>query len=128
MPMYPYAQPLFAILRAALHDIDVQLERARDHVEEIAVQAERMHEALDELQALDRRKGAYPALVAFAETAREMTTLFRMLTVEVDGAQVTVDARETAMEAQDERKRQRLRMQRAPAAQGPSAPVSDVPR
>ena len=118
MSQLPYAQPLFATLRAALHAIDVQLDRARDHVEEIAVQAEHMYEALDELRALRRRQDAYPTLAAFAATAREMTTLFRMLTVEVEEAQAYVDARETAMEVQDEWKRRRMRRRRAPKVKG----------
>src|SRR5205823_11289138 len=95
---------LLATLRDALHNLEVNLGLTREGVDEVASEAERLHESVEALRALRPREETLVGIDMVVDAAVDFLAAFRALDTGILDAQAEVDTLEAAR-ADDEESR-----------------------
>jgi hypothetical protein len=98
------ARDLLAMLRDALHQLEVTLGLTRERVDEIARQAERLREGVEALCELRQREDISVGIEMFVDAAVDFLEAFRELDSGILDVQADVDTLEAEM-ADDEESR-----------------------
>ena len=92
-----HTRELFATLRDALRALELTLPRARERVDEIASQAERIRDSVAALGDLRQREDTSVGIEMFVDAAVDLLEAFRTLESGILDVQAEVDTLEEEM-------------------------------
>jgi hypothetical protein len=91
------ARDLLATLRDALHQLEVTLGLTREGVDEVASEAERLHESVEALREIQPREDTLVGIDMLVDAAVDFLAAFRELDTGILDAQAEVDTLAAAM-------------------------------